>query len=290
MSDFELLGSVTIGQYLPTGSRIHGLHPAAKLAASAVLLACLVASDSVAALASSAALLLALTAAARVPLRYALRGVRRAVPLILLIGVLQILAIPLNDTGALLLRLGVVRVTTGDLHAAAAMALRLVSLVLLLSLATFVTGTRELVHGTELLLAPLDRVGLPGHELALTLTVALRFLPILAIEAEHIAKAQVSRGADLGRSRRGVLRRTRLLLPLLVPLFLTALRRAEILAMAMEARGYTGGQGRTRLVSYRFGASGAAALGVTLIWSVLLILSIGLDARLEALMRLLSGG
>lgn len=280
MSDFELLGSMTIGQHLPTGSRLHGLHPGVKLAAAAAVLAGLVASDSVAALGLSVALLLAITAAARIPLGYTLRGVRSALPLILLIAVLQVVAIPSNDTGALLARLGPVQVTAGDLHAAAAMLLRFSSLILLVSLVTFVTSTRELVHGTEALVAPLSRVGLPGHELALTLTVALRFLPILAMEAEHIAKAQASRGADLGRLRGGVFRRTRILLPVLVPLFLSALRRAETLALAMDARGYQGGRGRSRLVSYSLRAADAAAGAAAAAWAALLVLSVGFDARL----------
>ncbi len=283
MNDFDLLGSLTTGQHLPTGSRIHALHPGVKLAASALVLVGLVATESVAALGLSAALLLGLTAAARIPLRHGLRGVRSAAPLILVIALLQVVAIPRNDTGALLARLGPVRITTGDLHAAAAMILRFASLILLVSLTTFVTSTRELVHGTEALVAPLSRVGLPGQEMALTLTVALRFLPILAIEAEHIAKAQASRGAELGGRRGGVFRRTRVLLPLLVPLFLGALRRAETLALAMEARGYQGGRGRTRLVTYRFRGSDAFALAGAFAWCVLLIVFAGLDARLGAL-------
>jgi energy-coupling factor transport system permease protein len=283
VSDFELLGSVTIGQYLPTGSRIHALHPGVKLASSAIVLVGLVAADSLVALGASAALLAALTAAARVPLRYALKGVRAAVPMMIVIALLQILAIPRNNTGAVLLRAGVVLVTTGGLHAAAAMLLRFGSLIMLLSLVTLVTGTRDLVHGAERLFSPLSRVGLPGAELALTLTVALRFLPILAMEAEHIAKAQVSRGADLGRGRGGLFRRVRLMLPLLVPLFLAALRRAEMLAIAMEARAWSGGGGRTRLVRHRFRAADAAALAAAAAWSSLAVLAIGLDARLEAL-------
>ena len=283
MSDFDFQGSLTIGQHLPTGSRVHGLHPGVKLAGAAMVLTGLVAADGIAALGVSAGMLLALTAAARIPLRHALRGVRSALPLILLIAALQVLAIPRNDTGALLARLGPVRVTTGDLHAAAAMLLRFASLILLVSLTTFVTSTRELVHGTEALVAPLSRVGLPGHEMALTLTVALRFLPILAIEAEHIAKAQASRGADLGSRKGGILRRTRVLLPVLVPLFLGALRRAETLALAMEARGYRGGRGRTRLVTYRLRPGDALAVVATAAWCVALIISVGLDARLGAL-------
>jgi energy-coupling factor transport system permease protein len=283
VSDFDLLGSLTIGQHLPTGSAVHRLHPGVKIAAAALLLAGLVVSDSLAALGVSSCLLLLVTAAARVRPAYALRGVRSALPLVALVAALQVAAIPRNDTGLLLARLGPVLVTTGDLHAAGVMVLRFASLILLVSLTTFVTGTRELVHGTEALVAPLSRVGLPGHEMALTLTVALRFLPILAMEAEHIARAQASRGAELGRHRGGILRRTRVLLPVLVPLFLSALRRAETLALAMESRGYRGGRGRTRLVTYELHARDALALAAAAAWGIALIVSVGLDGRLGAL-------
>jgi energy-coupling factor transport system permease protein len=286
VSDFELLGSVTIGQYFPTGSRLHRLHPAVKLASAAILLGALTATGSTASLAASMALLLTLTSASGIPVRFAMRGVRAAVPMMLLIGLLQVFAIPANDTGRVLATIGPVRVTTGDLHAAASMLLRFASLILLVGLTTSVTSTREMTHGIEILLAPASRIGLPGHELALMITVALRFLPILAMEAENIAKAQVSRGASFGSGRGGVLRRTRVLLPLLVPLFLAALRRAEMLALAMEARGYAGGRGRTRLARYRLGAWDFLALTAAFLWSLLLVSSRGFDPRLAALIGL----
>jgi energy-coupling factor transport system permease protein len=284
MSDFELLASVTIGQYLPGRSPLHRLHPGVKLSVAAVLLLGLVVTDSLVALTFSVLLLLWLTALALVPPGFALRGVASAGPLILFVALLQVVAVPRNDTGTVLAALGPVALTTGDLHAAGLVVLRFAALIVLVSLMTFATSTRELVHGTEALLAPLSRIGLPGHEMALTLTVALRFLPILAIEAEHIAKAQASRGADFGsRSGRGRprgLRAIRLLLPLLVPLFLAALRRAEVLATAMEARAYAGGRGRTRLVRYPLRIADAAAACVALVWTVLLIVSIGFDHKL----------
>jgi energy-coupling factor transport system permease protein len=286
MSDFELLGAVTIGQYLPGRSPLHRLHPGVKLSLAAVLLGALVATDSVVTLSLSLVLLLWLTGLALVPPRFALRGVLSAWPLLVLLALLQVVAIPRNDSGAVLAALGPVAITTGDLHAAGVLLLRFAALIVLVSLVTFVTSTRELVHGAEALLAPLSRVGLPGHEMALTLTVALRFLPILAIEAEHIAKAQISRGAPLGSARghdrpRGV-RAIRQMLPLLVPLFLAALRRAEVLANAMEARAWSGGGGRTRLVRYPLGGADLIAAVVALAWAALAILTLGMDHKLVA--------
>jgi energy-coupling factor transport system permease protein len=118
-----------------------------------------------------------------------------------------------------------------------------------------------LAHGTEGLLAPLQRVGFPAHELALIVTIALRFVPTLALQMERIVKAQIARGADFGTSSRfRFVQTTRRLLPLLVPLFLVALRRSEALIVAMEARGYTGGKGRTRLRKLRAKPSDYLAL------------------------------
>jgi energy-coupling factor transport system permease protein len=110
------------------------------------------------------------------------------------------------------------------------------------------------------LLRPLTALGLPTHAFVLMVQVSLRFLPLLAQEAERIAKAQASRGAEWGTGRGGLLRRARQALPLIVPLFLTALRRAERLAEAMEARGYHGGQGRTSMVTLRWRAADSVAL------------------------------
>jgi energy-coupling factor transport system permease protein len=151
-----------------------------------------------------------------------------------------------------------IAITSMDMSAAAVSLVRFVALILGLSLFSFSTSTTELAHGTERLLRPLQRLGLPAHECSLMLVIALRFVPLLALEAERIAKAQASRGADGGRGRSGrgkmnpqavnPFKRARRMLPLLVPLFVIALRRAETLALAMEARCYTGGKGRTHLI------------------------------------------
>ena len=250
MSSFEYLGRFPVGQYMPTDSVLHRLHPGVKLAASVLVIGATVGCRSLAALLVTLAALALLIRVGRLPATYALAGIRSSLPLLSLVALLQVLAIPANDTGRVLLEPGGLLVTTGDLVAAGAMVLRFASLIVLITTGSQTISTRELAHGTEALLRPFARLGFPAHELALTVTVTLHFLPILALEAEHIAKAQASRGADFGRGRMGILRRVRRMLPLFVPLFHGALRRAETLVSAMEARCYAGGRGRTALVRY----------------------------------------
>jgi energy-coupling factor transport system permease protein len=131
------------------------------------------------------------------------------------------------------------------------------------SLLTLTTTASHLTHGSESLLSPFRRIGLPAHEIALAGTIALRFIPTLAEELDRIMKAQASRGAPIGESRwYRVDRMVRERMPLFVPLFLNALRRAEELIVAMEARGYVGGKGRTRYVRFHSRWSDWAALGL----------------------------
>jgi len=273
MNRFDFLSAATIGQYVPTGSFLHSLDPRAKLLSCTLLVAALVATAS---LTTAAAALLGVAAAiawSRVPLGYAVRGLRPALPVLLFLAVLQIVFIPANDTGTRLARVWIVTITVRDLVAGTLTVLRFSALILLLSLFSFITSTRELTHGTELLLAPLGRIGFPAHELSLVLSIAVRFVPLLAMEAEHIAKAQASRGADFGGRRGGMLTRVRRVLPILLPLFLSALRRAETLILAMESRCYTGGAGRSRYIRFRFGVRDAAAslLGLATLAAVVVL-------------------
>jgi len=259
MSDFDFAGSITIGQYIPTGSILHRLDPRSKLLIISLFFAGLIMSRSLTGMAGALLLMLGGFALARIPFSYALRGLRNAFPLLLFLALLQIFAIPANDIGVVLGRFWIVMVTVRDLLMACLIVVRFAALILLISLFSFVTSTRELTHGTERLFKPLERIGFPAHEVALIMTIALRFIPILAIEAEHIAKAQASRGADFGGRRRGifnltrVFKRVRRVLPIILPLFLASLRRSETLILAMEARCYSGGKGRTHLI--RFNAS-----------------------------------
>lgn len=250
MSEFELLRSVTLGQYLPTGSFLHRVDPRAKLAMGILLVVGAIATSSLTGLTFVLTIVVVGFIVAHIPLGYGLSGIKPMWPFLVLLALLQVVAIPQNDVNTVVLaQWWFITLTVRDLIAAALLFLRFTVMVWGLSLLSFTTTTTELTHGTEHLLRPLQRLGLPTHEFALMVNIALRFVPLLAEETERLMKAQASRGADFGGGRQlNFIQRTRKLIPLLVPLFLSSLQRAEDLILAMEARCYTGGRGRTHLI------------------------------------------
>lgn len=272
MHDFEFLRYVTVGQYLATGSPLHRLDPRTRLVGGALLLIAVTAAPQLAGLGLALGITLLALLAARVPLNYALRGLLPPLPFIGFLAVLQMLIGPQADTLPLLLTLGPIHISGADLLASALLVARFAALILLISLSSAIISTSELVHGLQSLLRPLTALGLPTQDVVLMMQVTLRFLPLLALEAEHIAKAQASRGAEWGVGKVGLLRRIRQTLPLLVPLFLNSLQRAEALALAMEARGYYSGKGRTSMTELHFRAADVAALSAALALSALILL------------------
>lgn len=259
MSEFEFMRYVTIGQYLPTGSPIHRLDPRARLVGGMLLVLALTAAPHLTGLLIGAGALLALLALSRVPLRYALRGLLPPLPMLAALALLQILFGAQQDAHPLL-TLGPLRLSLEDLQVGLMLIARFAALILGLSLLSFTLSSTELVHALESLLRPLARLGLPTHDFVLMVQVALRFIPLLAREAERIAKAQASRGADWSAKRTHLFKRVRQTFPLLIPLFMTGLQKAENLALAMEARGYGDGRGRTSLVALRFRLADAASI------------------------------
>jgi energy-coupling factor transport system permease protein len=272
MNDFEFLRFVTIGQYVPTGSVIHRLDPRARLVAGFLLLAATTAAPHLAGLGFALLALLVVLVVARIPLGYALKGLIPPLPFILFLAVLQVLFGPQGEGVRLLWAWGPVHVSTVSLLNGALLVVRFVALILTISLVSLCISTTEIVRGLEALLAPLTKIGLPTHDFVLMVQVTLRFLPLLAQEAERIAKSQASRGAEWGTGRSGLLRRTQQAMPMLVPLFLTSLQRAENLALAMEARGYRGGKERTSMVVLRFRWADAVALGAGVVLSAVIVL------------------
>lgn len=259
-SAFEFAANVTVGQYLPVSSFIHRMDPRAKLAAFLALVAAISFSNGYGANLLLFGITMALFPLARVPVRYGLRGLKPALPAILILALMQFVFYGGPVAGAL--RLVVVS------------ALRFAELIFLTSLLTLTTTTSELTRGFEALFRPFRPLGLPTHELAMAFTIALRFVPTFARELERLAKAQASRGADFdtgGRWR--FLQRTRAMLPLFVPLFLMALRRGEELGEAMEARGYVPYAERTHYVALEAGWTDLiAAAGAVFLALLILIL------------------
>jgi len=240
----ELLRYVTIGQYIPRESPVHRLDPRTKLLAVAVWMVIIFLVRDFLGYALFTLTLLALLAVAQIPLGYVLKGLRPVLFLLVLTLALNILFSGPAE-GKVLWRLGPFVATQEGLIRGLFVGYRLVLLVVVTSLLTFTTSPVDLTDGIERLLRPFRRLGVPAHELAMMMTIALRFIPTLLSETEKIIKAQMARGADFERGN--ILRRARAFIPVLVPLFLSAFRRAEELALAMEARCYRGGENRTRM-------------------------------------------
>lgn len=181
-------------------------------------------------------------ASSKLPIRYVLKGLRPILFLIVFTFIIQLL---FTREGAVLIELGWFKIYEEGLRLAIIVSLRFFYLVSITTLVTLTTSPIELTDAIELLLKPFKVVRVPTHEIALMLSISLRFLPTLAEETEKIMKAQQARGVDL--SAGPIKERLRAIIPLLIPLFISAFKRAEDLATAMEARGYRGGEGRTRL-------------------------------------------
>jgi energy-coupling factor transport system permease protein len=247
VNEFELLRNITIGQYLPTGSYLHRLDPRAKIIAAALLTAAVSFTPSILGNASLLIACAAVVALGRIPFSYALRGLIPAVPLLIILALLQLLFFGRNydPTSPVIFHWGWIVVTAAVARLVVISAARFVELLLVTSVFTLSTRTTELTHGIERLLRPFRRLRVPSHELALVVTIALRFIPTIALEAERLLKAQASRGGTIRGRRGNFVAATRRLLPVLVPLFTFALRRGEELIVAMEARAYMGGEGRT---------------------------------------------
>jgi energy-coupling factor transport system permease protein len=247
-----MLHYLTTSQVLPADSPIHRLDPRTRLLGFLGLLVVFIGASDVGPALMALGATVGLVALARVPLRYALQGLRLLLPWLLVIALIQIVFGVGNAPGCpALLDWGPLHLTTCTLRQALLTLTRFAGLVLLMGLFTWTTPIPSLVRGLEALASPLDRVGLPAHQLALVGVIAVRFVPTMALELERLQKAQTARGADLGGGRRGFLKQVRRTLPLIVPLFVLALGRAERLAEAMEARAYSGGRGRGRRYAAR---------------------------------------
>ena len=236
-----MIREITLGQYYPVDSVLHRMDPRTKLFGTMVFIISLFLADHIGAYAIATVFLASAIAISRVPFKFMVRGLK-AVVFLLLISVSFNLF--LTD-GEVLVRLGFLRITREGLRMSCFMGLRLIYLVVGSSIMTLTTTPNQLTDGMEKSLGFLKAVKVPVHEISMMMSIALRFIPILVEETDKIMKAQIARGADFETGN--IVRRARALVPLLVPLFISAFRRANDLAMAMEARCYRGGEGRTKM-------------------------------------------
>lgn len=255
-----MLKDITLGQYYPVISPIHSLEARTKiLGVFAYLVGLFIVNRFLGFLLAAAAMIIVIKIS-KVPVSYIFRGLK--VIFLILIFTL-ILNIFMMD-GTIIWQWHFLKITYEGLYRAVFMAVRLVLLVIGTSLLTFCTKPTELTDGLEKLMNPLKRVGVPAHEIALMMTIALRFIPVLMDEADKIMKAQQSRGADFETGN--IFQRAKSLIPIIVPLFVSSFRIAGDLALAMEARCYKGGIGRTKLNESRFGRSDCIATVLILLF------------------------
>jgi len=253
-----MIRDITLGQYYPGGSAVHRLDARTKIIATLLYIIELFVVNDFWGFLIAAAALFAVIAISRVPVRFIFRGLTAVFLIIAFTFVLNLFMVD----GRVLWHWKFLTITYEGLSRAFFMAVRLVLLIIGSSMLTLTTKPIELTDGLEKLLKPFSRIGLPSHEIALMMTIALRFIPTLMEETDKIIKAQQARGADFESGN--LLQRAKSLIPILVPLFISSFRIAQDLALAMEARCYRGGSGRTRMneIKFRRGDAFAAVLMV----------------------------
>ena len=241
-----MIREITIGQYYQTESVIHSLDPRVKLVSTILYIISLFIYKEPLPFILAGLFLALCVILSKVPFSYMVRGLKTIFFLMLITALFNLFLTP----GETIFTVWKLSITLEGLKAAVYMALRLVMLVIGSSLMTLTTTPTMLTDAMEKLLWPFQKIGLPVHEIAMMMSIALRFIPILLEETDKIMKAQMARGADFESGN--ILKRLKAMVPILVPLFISAFRRANDLAMAMEARCYQGGEGRTKMKPLRY--------------------------------------
>ena len=260
-----MMKDITIGQYYQTESPLHRLDPRVKITGTFIFIVTLFVAKNVTSYAVATAFLIAVILLSRVPFSFIVRGMKAVVIILLITVVFNLFLTP----GIPLVSFWRFRITGEGLKTAAYTAVRLTYLIIGSSIMTLTTTPNNLTDGLESLMKPLKLFRVPVHEIAMMMSIALRFIPILMEETDKIMKAQLSRGADFESG--GIIKRSRALIPLLVPLFVSAFRRANDLAMAMEARCYHGGEGRTKMKPLVYRGADFTAYIVLIIYFALIV-------------------
>ncbi len=260
-----MLRDITIGQYYAVESPIHHLDPRVKLAGTLLYIISLFVAEGIVCYILAAVFLAAVIRLSKVPLKYMVRGLKSIVFLLLF-------SVSFNmflTEGEILLQIGFLKITKEGLIIAAFMAVRLIFLILGSTLMTLTTTPNNLTDGLEKSLGFLKKVHVPVHEMAMMMSIALRFIPILIEETDKIMKAQMARGADFESGN--IINKAKAMVPLLVPLFVSAFRRASDLAMAMEARCYHGGEGRTKMKPLHYNSRDLLTYGILFLYLGIMI-------------------
>lgn len=258
--------NIAIGQYYNTKSLIHSLDPRTKIVSLIILMVATFVIDSLGEYAVAFVFTAGCVVLSRVPFGYIIKGLK---PVWLLVIFTAIINLLMGGGETVLFQWKFIVIREEAVYLAIGMMVRVVLLVVLSSLLTLTTSSVSLTTGIEMLLRPLEKIKFPSHEIAMMMSIALRFIPTLADEAEKIMKAQRARGNDFEAG--GIVKKAKTLIPLFVPLFISAFRRADELAMAMETRCYRGGKGRTSFKELKFRKQDAGAFIVVFLAMTALI-------------------
>ena len=260
-----MLRDITLGQYYPADSVIHKLDPRTKLFATLLFIISVFSFDGIVGFIVMTAFLFGVIALSKVPLSFMLRGLKAIMILLVIAGLFNLFLTP----GQVLWSIWKIHITREGLRNAVLMTIRMVYLIMGSSVMTLTTTPNQLTDGLEKALKPLQKINVPVHEIAMMMSIALRFIPILIEETDKIMKAQMARGADFETG--GLVKKAKNMVPLLVPLFVSAFRRANDLALAMEARCYVGGEGRTEMIPLVYHKVDRLAYVVVIAYFVLLM-------------------
>ena len=260
-----MLKDITLGQYYQTDSVIHRLDPRVKLVATLAFIISLFIVNSFGGYLIAAVFLVVMIRLSHVPFKFMVRGMKAIVFLLVVAGVFNLFLTP----GEVVVSFWKLKITKEGMKLALLMAARLCFLIIGSSIMTLTTTPNQLTDALEKLLGPLKKIHVPVHEIAMMMSIALRFIPILLEETDKIMKAQIARGADFESG--SLITKAKNLVPLLVPLFISAFRRANDLAMAMEARCYRGGEGRTKMKPLHYEKRDYLAYGILALYFILVI-------------------
>ncbi|MBQ3053857.1 MAG: energy-coupling factor transporter transmembrane protein EcfT [Clostridia bacterium] len=236
-----MISDITLGQYIPGNSVIHRLDPRTKIILTISLVVILFIVNNIVGYLLTGVFIALLISSSKIPIKFILKSIKPIYIFIIFTAVLNLFM----TSGTYVFKYGWLHITYEGIYATIIMALRLIYLVAGTSLMTYTTSPIVLTDGIEGLLKPLQKLKFPAHELAMMMTIALRFIPTIVEETDKIMKAQSARGADFDTG--GLIKKAKSMVPLLIPLFISSFRRADELALAMECRGYHGGEGRTKL-------------------------------------------
>ena len=261
-----MIRDITLGQYYPADSVLHRLDPRVKLCGTLVYVISLFLFQSFTGYIVATVFLVSMIALSHVPVGFMLRGLKAIFVLLIFTAILNAFLTP----GRELVSFWKITITIEGVRLAAFMVLRLVYLIIGSSLMTLTTTPSNLTDGLEKALGWMKIFRVPVHEIAMMMSIALTFIPVLLEETDRIMKAQQARGADFESGN--IVRRVRALVPILVPLFVSAFRRANDLALAMESRCYRGGEGRTKMRPLKYVARDYAAYAVLVLYLVIIVL------------------